>query len=148
MSGKNYQSTYSYNGNLIIKSSNNEEGGMHVRDFDYNSKNERIKENYFTNTNKLSSITDYTYANGNIVKETTSYKESGAPTDPITINYTYDNKNIAYKGSFPENYLMMMGMGKNNVVKDNNSVFTYEYNSDNFPTKRTVEDEIIVYKYY
>lgn len=148
MSGKNYESAYTYNGNLILKSTNNEEGGLHIRNFEYNSKNEKVKETYFTNTTSLSSITDYSYINGNISKEVTNYKSNGAPTEPITTTYSYDNKNIAFKGAFPENYLMMIGIGKNNVIKDDNDVFTYEYNSDNFPTKRIAEDEIIVYKYY
>lgn len=148
MSGENYESVYTYSGNVILKETNNEQGGLHVRDFQYNSKNEKIKETYFRNTNVLSSITDYTYVNGNIVKEVISYKENGAPTGPVTRTYTYDNKNIAYKGAFPENYLVTTGMSKNNIIKDNDDVYTYEYNSDNFPTKRTTDNEIIIYKYY
>ncbi|MEG1169902.1 MAG: hypothetical protein RSD92_07245 [Erysipelotrichaceae bacterium] len=148
LEGKNYETSYSYKNDLIVKSTNNEEQGLHIKNYDYNSIDEKIKETYFRKTSTLNSITDYTYSNGNIIKEVINYKEDGFPIEPLVNTYSYDSKNTPGKGGFPDNYLMLVGGGKNNMIKHNNLVYTYEYNADNYPTKRFSEYAVTTYYYY
>lgn len=148
MEGKNHETSYTYKGDLIVESTNNEEQGLHIRNYDYNSLNEKTKETYFRKTSTLHSVTDYAYNNGNVVKKVINYKEEGFPIEPIVDTYSYDNKNSAYKGAFPDNYLMLVGDGKNNMIKNNNLVYTYEYNSDNYPTKMFSEYAVTTYMYH
>ena len=122
--------------------------GLHIRDYEYKKKKKKIRETYFRKTSTLNSIADYTYSNGNIIKEVINYKENGFPTEPVINTYSYDNKNSPSKGAYPDNHLNMTAGGINNIIKKNNLVYTYEYNSDNYPTKRFSEFAVTTYLYY
>ncbi len=136
---------YTYSGNLIIKSVSIEDKYTDVREYFYNNSNELIKEVYSVN-GRESSISEYTYSNGNIVTEKIIYTDG--QHDAITRTYQYDNKKNPSSIIFTEAYLKIHQQGKNNIIKENDNIITYEYNSGGYPTKKIEGDYITNFQYY
>ena len=106
-------------------------------------------------------VTTFIYQNGNVVKS--SFKRKNQNEEIIyeeTIEYKYDNKKSPFyhcktpKWFFVielEDFLSVKNNVKERTINGNRIEFIYEYNSDGFPTKRTVrhgiEERIVTFEY-
>ncbi|QGK76712.1 hypothetical protein [Flavobacterium sp. SLB02] len=117
----------------------------HVDNFIYNADKQLVKKQ--TKTEGISNReTKYTYnKEGNLLKE----KESESNE-----YYKYDDKRNPFDLVFPQAYLKIYQISKNNIKScnwnSNSYTYEYEYNSDNYPIKiikkngRKIENETII----
>ena len=93
-------------------------------------------------------VIDYLYQNGNLVKYTYVYNYAEGGTYETINEYKYDNKKSPmYNCTTPQWYLIYSFMDistTNNMTEEKWSVnsdtyaYTYEYDSDGYPTKRAI----------
>lgn len=151
LEGRNVTSNYFYQNDLLIKSINTEEEGPHIKEFEYDSVKNLVKEVYTIATQANdSSTTTFTYdALGNIVNEVYAYNDH----DATVTAYGYDNHHHPFTHVFPKNYLKTRFIGPNNRTKETNlktgetSVTKYEYNAQGYPIKEVQNGKIIIYTY-
>lgn len=144
-----------YEGDLIAYSILNNPDYEIKNVYEYNSKNQVVKNTQYTNNN-LCCYTTYTYySNGNI-KKATSFSDDRE----TSFYYTYDDeKSVAILGIYPDAYLKISEISKNNILtssynQDHSNPYTtysYEYNEYDLPIKMT-EDRygdkyITIYEY-
>lgn len=126
---------YNYNQDLIsnLKSIQNNE--THNTYFFYNPNKQLIRKQVIKDA-ILNTETNYTYN-----KEGNLLKEREANSEYTNFYKSYDNKNNPFNLIFPEAYLKIYKISKNNVIScnmDNKSyTYKYEYNSNNYPIKIT-----------
>jgi hypothetical protein len=132
---------YTYNSDKkLIKM----EGGSNVHNYTYSGS--EVTDNYRYSVTNTGWREVYTYdSKGNII-EAKSYSNA-SDANPLgtysgIITYTYDDKNNA-QSSVPSAFLFPNSV--NNIKSDNydnegGEVYTYEYNADNYPVKRTGYD--------
>lgn len=144
--------TYTYDNNRIVSTSEIW-GRDGVTDHTY----DWIDANHVKVTNVGTDYTtDYYLSNGNIVKVEDYFGGSIWKS-----NFTFDSKNRPFKNIEGFQYLIeeddLHFFNRNNVVKDVTTAgdntfvtdYSYEYNSNNFPTKQTTisEEETIIYTF-
>jgi len=137
---------YNYENDLIKNSIGYQNDKItHVDNFIYNIDKQLVQKQ-----TKIEGIpnreTRYTYD-----KEDNLLKEKGFESNEY---YKYDNRRNPFDLVFPEAYLKIYQISKNNIKscnRNNNSyTYEYEYNSDNYPIKiikkngRKIESETII----
>lgn len=131
-----------YSGDLITKSTSNEQEHVDQRIFTYDSYDNLAKEEYYID-GKLSQTVTFTIINGNVVRRIVNSSEGVFNT-----NFEYDNKNNPHSTAFTIAYLKINYEGKNNVIKENNDTYQYEYNDTNFPVKKSEEGNVTAFEYF
>ena len=100
---------------------------------------EKLEEVLFN----TSSVSTFTYVNGNLTKYLYDTMFSSNSNDPGERNYTYDTNRSAYSGCKTPKWFMFMHFYENashNVVTTLSypaTTYSYEFDSDGFPTKCT-----------
>lgn len=130
-----------YSGDLITKSTGNEQGQVDQRVYTYDSYNNLAKEEYYLD-GKLSQTVTFTHVNGNVIR-----RLANSIGGVYNTSYEYDNKNTPHSTAFTTAYLKINYEGKNNVIKENNDTYQYEYNSNNFPTKKYEKGNVSEFEY-
>lgn len=137
---------YNYENDLIKNSIGYQNDKItHVDNFIYNKDKQLIKKQ--TKIEGISNQeTTYTYN-----KEGNLLKEKGSDSNEY---YKYDNKKNAFDLVFPEAYLKIQKISKNNIKScnwnSNSHTYEYEYNSNNYPVKiiqkngKKIESETII----
>lgn len=124
--------TYTYTNNLITR----EESGAKITNFIYNPNNEVVREEIFTRgETKPRAIYEFTYESGNIIS--ISLTMNNTTTKEL---FKYDDKNNPNKDMYPEALLKILRVSKNNPINDNFREYSFEYNSDKYPIKRSAND--------
>ncbi len=124
--------TYTYTNNLITR----EESGIKITNFIYNTNNEVVREEIFTRgETKPRAIYDFTYESGNVVS--ISLTMNNTTTKEL---FKYDDKNNSNKDMYPEALLKILRVSKNNPINDSFREYSFEYNSDEYPIKRSAKD--------
>jgi len=100
---------------------------------------EKLEEGLFN----ISSVSTFTYVNGNRTKYTYDTFFSSNSNDPGKRNYTYGTKRSAYSGCKTPKWFMFLHfyeMASHNAVTKSSypaTTYSYEFDSDGFPTKCT-----------
>jgi hypothetical protein len=139
------ETNYSISGNTIttditIDDRNDRTTNITINKDGYIVKEESAGE---TEGDSWGEIKTYQYQNGNLYKyhreATFSYD-----VDSFTVEYKYDNKKSPfYYCKSPKWFLQLLPEGdlgfNNNIVKQDEITYAYEYDSDEFPTKVTIK---------
>lgn len=96
----------------------------------------------------ISAISTFTYSNGNLTRWVYDPIFSSTPNDPGERNYTYGDKRSAYSGCNTPKWFMFLHFYEhasyNNVT---GAAYSYEFDSDGFPTKWTWGCDMYEFKY-
>jgi len=111
---------------------------------------EKLEQVLFNTT----SVSAFSYVNGNLTKYTYDTVFSSSMNDPGERNYTYSANRSAYSGCKTPKWFMFLHfyeMASHNSVTA--SYYSYEFDKDKFPTKRITKNangsqEITEYKYH
>lgn len=150
---ENLNVIYNYNDDNLITSLSNESNGLkYIHSFTYNDAKQLIKE-VESKDGIMLREKKYNYdKNGNISKE------KNIAMGEYDYYKSYDDKNNPFSLIYPDAYLKIYKISKNNIKSyrmSNNSytsthTYEYEYNSNNYPTKiiqkngRKIESETII----
>lgn len=140
--GDDYYSIFTYEGDLIVQELISNNGKDVLVKYDYNTNGELIKksestvEKEFPESEYTFFITEYSYTNGNVVREiSTVYDYNNQPIDVYEYTFHYDNYNHPTTLTFPESYRKIKLEGKNNDITRYHADYAIDlkYNSDNYP---------------
>ena len=154
------KTTYEYNSNNKLVSSTfyeyaDDANAYAVKSvYTYNSDNTITATTYKGDENsqtELSGTRTITMTNGNIIKYSVLYDGT---TVPVVTTRTYDTKNNPFKNVFAYDVMVLAALegGNNNVLTENvdslgtpSTTYEYLYNSDNYPTKATIDEGGYIY---
>ncbi len=141
--------TYNYSGNIITSSINNENGDIYTNSYTYNSSSVLTNRKEFNPNGSLNTSYDFEYYENGNVKKVIDTNNSIIHT----INYlTYDLRNNFELLYLTDALIKVNVVSKNNLISTDNYTYEYEYNSNNFPTKKTTKlngviEEIKTFEY-
>lgn len=140
--GDDYNSTFTYEGDFIVQELIANDWGDVLVNYSYNANGDLIKrsestiDKEFPESEYTFLITEYLYANGNVVQETRKeYDYNNQPGDVYEYRFQYDNYNHPTTLSFPESYRKIKLEGKNNNINRYHADYAIDlkYNSYNYP---------------
>lgn len=133
--------TFEYQSDNIVSNTLVEGTVTYLDTYNYNNESQVISSKEFQN-GALYDETFYVYnSDGNMTEK--SFENSS-----LVINYTYDEKLNPEFYLFTNAFVRMEPISKNNILTSGSTTYTYEYNEEGFPTKKTSSNgSITLYEY-
>ncbi|MBD3583571.1 hypothetical protein [Flavobacterium selenitireducens] len=132
---------FEYEGTRITKRTSVESGITIERLYTYDNAGQLISDSQYDN-GVLYATTNYNYANNGNISSISS--TDGYQSGPIT----YDDKKNPFYYMMPESFAKAAPTSRNNILSEGNTIYSYQYNSQNFPVTATENGTNVSFEYY